>query len=45
MKDDMDLTIPTFNHQKDESFLSMVDIALRIWVDILSHPKPGEWVG
>ena len=37
---DMEQTIPTFKHQTDDSFLSMVHVALRILRDILSHPRP-----
>jgi hypothetical protein len=40
VKDDgVELTIPTFTHQTDDSFLSMVHVALRIRCDMLSHPK------
>ena len=37
---DMEQTIPTFKHQTDDSFLSMVHVALRIQRNILSHPRP-----
>ena len=37
---DEQLTIPTFKHQTDDSFLSMVHVALRIRGDMLSHPIP-----
>jgi hypothetical protein len=41
VKDDgVELTIPTFTHQTDDSFLSMVHVALRIRGDMVSHPKP-----
>lgn len=40
VKDDgVELTIPTFTHQTDDSFLSMVHVSLRIRGDMLSHPK------
>ena len=38
--DDIELTIPTFKHQKDDWFLPMVHVALSIRGDILSHPNP-----
>ena len=38
--DEMEKTIPTFKHQTDDSFLSMVHVSLRIRNDILSHPRP-----
>ena len=41
VKDDgVELTIPTFTHQTDDPFLSMVHVALRIRGDMVSHPKP-----
>ena len=40
--DGAELTIPTSKHQMDDSFLSMVHVALRIRGDILSHPKLKE---
>ena len=39
-EDDSELTIPTFKHEQNDSFLSMVHVALRIRGDILSHPRP-----
>ena len=41
VKDDgIELSIPTFTHQTDDSCPSMVHVALRIRSDMLSHPKP-----
>ena len=40
VKDDgVELTILTFTHQTDDSFLSMVHVSLRIRGDMLSHPN------
>ena len=40
-ENDSERTIPTFKHEQNDSFLSMVHVALRIQGDIISHPRPG----
>ena len=43
MKDntsDIDTLIPSFKHEDQDTFLSMVHVALRIRADMVSHPKP-----
>ena len=45
INDDSDVKrlIPTFKHDDQDTFLTMVHVALQIRGDMLSHPKPIGW--